>query len=57
MDIAKSLRPSGRYELEITDLNSKYMEMAEISVERLGRGIAWLGTGTHEALMEAGSFI
>jgi len=57
VSIAKSLRPSGRGELEITDVNKVYLERGELSVVRLGRGIAWLDTGTHESLLDAGNFI
>jgi len=56
-DYAADLKPSSRGELEITDLNKCYLESRELMVERLGRGIAWLDTGTHESLMQAGSFI
>ncbi len=56
-DYAADLKPSSRGELEITDLNKCYLEARELMVERLGRGIAWLDTGTHESLMQAGSFI
>ena len=57
VDVAASLKPSGRGELEITDVNLAYLETGELHVERLGRGIAWLDTGTHEALLQASSFI
>jgi glucose-1-phosphate thymidylyltransferase len=54
---AKALAPSSRGELEITDLNRRYLERAQLTVERLGRGMAWLDTGTHEALLQAGNFV
>jgi len=54
---ARSLRPSRRGELEITDLNRIYLEQGDLRVERLGRGYAWLDTGTHESLQQAASFI
>jgi glucose-1-phosphate thymidylyltransferase len=56
-DIAGSLLPSARGELEITDLNRRYLEQGELKVEKLGRGIAWLDTGTHESLLQAANFI
>ena len=57
LDIAASLRPSARGEYEITDVNQRYLERGELVVEKLARGIAWLDTGTHEALIQASSFI
>ncbi len=56
-DLAAGLRPSARGELEITDLNRLYLESGELALQRLGRGTAWLDTGTHESLLEAGAFI
>ena len=56
-EIARSIRPSHRGELEITDVNRTYMERGDLSITRLGRGYAWLDTGTHESLHEAGSFV
>jgi len=57
IDIAADLKPSARGELEITDVNLKYLETGKLHVEKLGRGIAWLDTGTHETLMQAANFI
>ncbi len=56
-DFAASLAPSPRGELEITDLNRVYLEAGDLNVERLGRGYAWLDTGTHDSLIQAGNFI
>ncbi len=57
VEIAQSIRPSDRGELEITDINQIYMEQGQLTVERMGRGYAWLDTGTHESMMEASNFI
>ena len=57
VDYAKSLKPSARGELEITDLNRIYLENGELEVELLGQGYTWLDTGTHESLMDAGNFV
>jgi len=56
-ELAATLRPSHRGELEITDLNNLYLQQGQLAVELLGRGIAWLDTGTHDSLLEAGNFI
>ena len=56
-DVAAQIRPSWRNELEITDVNNYYLKQGNLRVERMGRGMAWLDTGTHESLMEAGNFI
>ncbi|MBR7799029.1 glucose-1-phosphate thymidylyltransferase RfbA [Undibacterium fentianense] len=56
-DIAASIKPSARGELEITDVNNVYLQQGQLKVELMGRGMAWLDTGTHDSLLEAGQFI
>ena len=57
VDIAKTIKPSARGELEITSVNEEYMKMGKLTVEKLGRGMTWFDTGTHDALIETASFV
>ena len=57
VEIAKSLKPSGRGELEITDINNIYIDNCLLSTEMMGKGYAWLDTGTHDSLLQASQFI
>ena len=57
IEIAKTLKPSARGELEITDLNNRYLQAGRLNVMRMGRGMAWLDTGTYDSLLEAAHFI
>ena len=57
MKVAAALKPSARGELEVTDVNRAYIRKGTLRVEKLGRGLAWLDTGTHESLLQAGNFV
>ena len=57
VDIAKSIKPSARGELEITDVNNEYLKSGQLSVEKMGRGYAWFDTGTHDSLLDAANFV